>query len=212
MDEIYRYQRYIYDATRCFSLAGRDRLLRRLPVQSGDRLLEVGCGTARNLIQLARRHPTGRFYGLDASVQMLCTADENVRRAGFNRIITLRKGMAEHLDNRSMFALSDPFDTVFFSYSLTMIPDCVGALDAARRNLKPGGGLYIVDFWDQKGLPALCRRAIQAWLKVFHVEYKPAILDSLREWEQDERGRLSVESVGRRYAVIAAFETASYSS
>ncbi|MFM8703695.1 MAG: class I SAM-dependent methyltransferase, partial [Planctomycetia bacterium] len=42
--------------------------------------LEVGCGTARNLIKLARRPEPGHLYGLDASHEMLETAATSIER------------------------------------------------------------------------------------------------------------------------------------
>ena len=45
MDEIYRYQRYIYDLTRKFYLLGRDRVIDELAPPRGGKVLEVACGT-----------------------------------------------------------------------------------------------------------------------------------------------------------------------
>ena len=67
MDGIYRYQRYIYDATRKYFLLGRDRLIEELAVPAGGTVLEIGCGTGRNLILVARRYPDARLYGFDIS-------------------------------------------------------------------------------------------------------------------------------------------------
>ena len=74
MDAIYRYQRYVYDATRKFYLLGRDRLIDELAPPPGGRVLEIACGTGRNLIAAARRYPGARFYGFDISPAMLDTA------------------------------------------------------------------------------------------------------------------------------------------
>ena len=57
MDGIYRHQRHIYDATRKFYLLGRDEMIEGLAVPSGGSVLEIGCGTGRNLIAAARRYP-----------------------------------------------------------------------------------------------------------------------------------------------------------
>ena len=57
MDRVYRYQRYIYDFTRKYYLFGRDRLIRELALKPGERVVEIGCGTARNLIRMARPTP-----------------------------------------------------------------------------------------------------------------------------------------------------------
>jgi S-adenosylmethionine-diacylgycerolhomoserine-N-methlytransferase len=74
MDRMYRHQRHIYDLTRKFYLLGRDRLIDTLELKPGSRVCEVGCGTARNLIALARRHGDVAFFGIDASATMLRTA------------------------------------------------------------------------------------------------------------------------------------------
>ena len=50
MDSIYRGQKYIYDVTRKYYLFGRDDLIRGLNCASGDGVLEIACGTGRNLI------------------------------------------------------------------------------------------------------------------------------------------------------------------
>ena len=72
MDGIYRYQRFIYDATRRYYLLGRDRLIERpWRCPTAAACLEIGCGTARNLIKAARRYPAARLYGLDVSEAML---------------------------------------------------------------------------------------------------------------------------------------------
>ncbi len=81
MDRMYRLQRYFYDLTRKYYLLGRDRLLDEMDVSDGETVLEVGCGTARNLIILAKRRPTANLYGLDASNAMLETARAKIDRA-----------------------------------------------------------------------------------------------------------------------------------
>lgn len=121
MDRMYRLQRYFYDATRKYYLLGRDQLLNEMSVRSGERVLEVGCGTARNLIILARRHPDAHFYGLDASAAMLETAQAKTDNAGLKNI-TLKTALADDFSFDGTFGLAVPFDKIFFSYSISMIP------------------------------------------------------------------------------------------
>ncbi len=45
MDQMYRYQRHIYDLTRKYYLLGRDRTIEALQIPQHGSLLEVGCGT-----------------------------------------------------------------------------------------------------------------------------------------------------------------------
>jgi S-adenosylmethionine-diacylgycerolhomoserine-N-methlytransferase len=181
MDRMYRHQRHIYDLTRKFYLLGRDRLIRRLPLQPGERVCEVGCGTARNLIALARRHPGVAFYGIDASETMLQTAAWAIARAGLGERITLRHGLAEELDPAASFGLDQPFDVVLFAYSLSMIPSWRAAIDRAIATLRPGGSLAIVDFWDQGELPRWFRRVLRSWLALFGVHPRTELLDKLHD-------------------------------
>ncbi len=77
MNRIYKRQRHIYDATRKFYLLGRDGLIDRLQLRAaGDSVLEIGCGTGRNLILAAQRYPGVRCCGIDVSTEMLTSAIE----------------------------------------------------------------------------------------------------------------------------------------
>ena len=67
MDGMYRYQRHIYDLTRKYYLLGRDRMIARLAPHAGDAVLEIGCGTGRNLIVAASTFPQARLFGVDVS-------------------------------------------------------------------------------------------------------------------------------------------------
>ncbi len=54
MDRHYRFQRYIYDATRTHYLLGRRHLIRQLAPPPRGTVLEIGCGTAWNLVRAAK--------------------------------------------------------------------------------------------------------------------------------------------------------------
>lgn len=207
MDRMYRFTRHVYDLTRRYYLLGRDRMLAGVPTASGSASLEVGCGTARNLIALARRPEPGLLYGLDASHEMLETAARSIARRGVpgpgRPPIVLRQGLAEQLDARRTFGRDEPFDTIFFSYCLSMVPTWPGAIEAALANLKPGGRMLIVDFWDQAGLPRPFAAGLKRWLSLFHVEYRPAVLEAIEALGREGRAHVTIESVARRYAYIA---------
>lgn len=208
MDRMYRLTRHVYDLTRAYYLLGRDRMLAKVATHPGSATLEVGCGTARNLIKLARRPQPGLLCGLDASQEMLDTAARSIARAGVpaggHERIRLRQGLAEQLDAATMFGRAEPFDTIFFSYCLSMVPTWPGAIEAALDNLKPGGHLVIVDFWDQKELPTLFAAGLKRWLALFHVHYRPEVHDALAALGTSGRCDVTFESVARRYAYIAS--------
>ena len=202
MDQMYRVTRHIYDFTRRYYLLGRDRMLERVVTTDDTATLEVGCGTARNLIRLARRPHHGHLYGLDASHEMLETAAGSIRKAGVGEIV-LRQGLAEQLDARKMFGREHGFDTIFFSYCLSMVPAWEGAIEAALDNLRPGGQMVIVDFWDQADLPRVFAAGLKKWLSLFHVFYRPDVHTALTALGDSGRADVSFESVAKRYAYIA---------
>ena len=169
MDRIYRLQRHTYDLTRKYFLLGRDRLIDDLALAPGDFVCEIGCGTGRNLIRAARRNPEARFFGIDASGEMLKSAEAAVRRAGLGERVTLARGLAETCDPKILFGLDRPFDVVFLSYSLSMIPDWRRAVEQAFRLVGKEGRVLVVDFGDQATLPRWFRNLLFAWLKRFSV-------------------------------------------
>lgn len=203
MDRMYRWTRHVYDWTRRYYLFGRDRLIDRIADHSPGDVLEVGCGTARNLRRLHRRAPDHRLYGMDASTQMLDTARRALQRDGVSSQIHLTHGLAADV-GPDMFGRTAPFDVVLCSYVLSMIPDHDTAIRASLQALRPGGTLYIVDFWDQADLPAPVARALQGWLGLFDVHHRPALLDTLLALEDRGTVRLHLETVGPRYAYVAA--------
>ena len=174
MDGIYRYQRHIYDITRKYYLLGRDRMIEDLAPPPGGTVLEVGCGTGRNLIAVARRYPQARLYGFDISEAMLETARGNIAKAGLADRITLAQGDATDFDPQAMFGLPH-FNRVFFSYTLSMVPDWRRALGAAFKVIARGGRLHLVDFGQQERLPGVARAILWRWLALFHVTARPTL-------------------------------------
>jgi S-adenosylmethionine-diacylgycerolhomoserine-N-methlytransferase len=166
MDAVYRFQRHIYDVTRKPYLLGRDPLIRALAVPAGGRVLEIGCGTARNLLCIARRYPGAECYGVDISAAMLQTARQSIAGDGANVRVAL--GDAAGFDPQALFGIAR-FDRVVISYALSMIPAWQDALSHAASLVAPGGSLHIADFGDQREMPAFFRNALFAWLARFSV-------------------------------------------
>ncbi|MEO1681381.1 MAG: class I SAM-dependent methyltransferase [Pseudomonadota bacterium] len=169
MDGVYRRQRHIYDATRKFFLLGRDRLIQDLAPPTGGRVLEMGCGTGRNLVLAAQRYPEARFFGLDISAEMLTTARRKIAGERLAGRIALDQADATAVDPRALFGV-DGFDRVFFSYTLSMVPDWRAALARALKATAPGGTLHVVDFGQQREMPRAIHAVLSRWLALFHVE------------------------------------------
>src|SRR6266403_1997388 len=140
MNRMYRRQRHIYDGTRRYYLLGRDQLIAGLRPAAGASVLEIGCGTGRNLVLAARLHPNARFFGIDVSTEMLTSAISAISRRGLTDRIRTAYGDGTGFDPQSLFGMQS-FDHVTISYSLSLIPDWRRVLEEAATHLKPGGGL-----------------------------------------------------------------------
>lgn len=168
MDRMYRHQRHIYDFTRKYYLLGRDRLIGRLNPRARARVLEIGCGTGRNLILAAHRYPNASFHGIDVSAEMLASAATAIGRAGLSARVSVAQADAASLEPSAVFGVA-AFDRVFISYTLSMIPNWPEVLDRAIAALAPGGELHIIDFGGQERLPRLLRFLLRRWLALFDV-------------------------------------------
>lgn len=199
MDRIYRHQRHIYDLTRRHYLAGRDRMIRDIKARPGERILEVGCGTARNLIRTARRYPGTSLWGVDASAEMLRSAAQSADRAGLSQRIALAHGLAE--DVPSLFAGTEGFDHVIFSYSLSMIGDWKAALGAAAKIARPDARMHLVDFGDLAGLWPPAAAALRRWLAMFHVSPRSEFVQCLETFVQG-RSDCALHLLRGRYAFV----------
>jgi S-adenosylmethionine-diacylgycerolhomoserine-N-methlytransferase len=174
MDRVYRHQRHVYDLTRKCYLVGRDRMIAELEPQVGGRVLEIGCGTGRNLFAASDRYPLARFYGIDISLEMLGTALKQSQRHSGRMPIAFAHADAATFNPQATFGLPG-FDRIFISYALSMIPGWRQALRQAAAALAPGGRLHIVDFGQQERLPRVFRSALGTWLGWFHVKPRPAL-------------------------------------
>lgn len=169
MDGVYRWTRYVYDWTRPLFLFGRDGLVDRLDPPPGGRVLEMGCGTAHNLVRLARRRPDLSLVGVDASEAMLEIARNKLVRLGLADRIQLVHGFAES------YLPAQAIDVVLFPYSLSMMPDPARALENAAAWLAPGGILAVVDFGDLAAWPRLPRQLVLGFLNAFAVFPRPEL-------------------------------------
>jgi S-adenosylmethionine-diacylgycerolhomoserine-N-methlytransferase len=207
MDAIYARQRHFYDLTRKYYLLGRDRLIAELDlgagVEGGGSVIEIGCGTARNLIAVAKAWPGARCFGIDLSEEMLTTARANVARAGLSDRIILAQGDATGFDPIALFGQAT-FDRVMLSYTLSMIPDWRAALAQAAAVAR--GRVDCVDFGQQERLPAVFRRGLFAWLGKFDVTPRADLAAALDDVAARQAWRATFTPRYRGYAWAGRLE------
>jgi S-adenosylmethionine-diacylgycerolhomoserine-N-methlytransferase len=118
--------------------------------------------------------------------------------------VQLAESNIESFDPQRSFGVAQ-FDVVYFSYVLSMLPEWRPAVNRAIEVLRPGGTLAVVDFADQAEASPLRRRALLAWLALFHVHPRSEIEDELvtlaRSFDKQPRHR----PLGRSYAYQLIF-------
>lgn len=121
----------------------RRKAIKRLGCKRGDTVLEVGCGTGRNLALLREAvGAEGVVIGVDASAGMLAQAQRLVRRHDWKNVRLIQQDAAE-------LELEDQVDAVYFSLSYSVLPNRKPVLSKTWEAVRPGGRLVIMD----AGLP-----------------------------------------------------------
>ncbi len=205
MDRIYRHQRFIYDLTRKYYLLGRDKVVDDLKPDVGDAILEIGCGTGRNLIKAAQRYPEVRCYGVDISKEMLATAEASIKRKKLQERISVFRGDATNFDGATLVG-QPTFERIFISYSLSMIPSWRATMERAMRSLAPGGRLVIIDFGGLGGWPSWFRRSLLKWLSMFHVTPRVELPEEAAILAGDRGYQVTSTDLYRAYAHYITIE------
>jgi S-adenosylmethionine-diacylgycerolhomoserine-N-methlytransferase len=166
----YSFQSKIYDTTRWTFLFGRDAIIEAipLPVQGNYTILEIGCGTGRNLDKLARRFPQAQLIGIDISADMLLKAAKSLNWCT-NRLTLIESPYeAGKVPPGSC-------DVILFSYALSMInPQWLELVNQAIIDLKAGGYLAVVDFHDTTV------NAYRKFMESNHVKVEGQLLNPLQ--------------------------------
>jgi ubiquinone/menaquinone biosynthesis C-methylase UbiE len=117
----------------------RDKAVSRLELKAGDRVLELGCGTGRNLSLLYEAvGPAGHIYGVDLSEGMLAEAKQVCADHGWQNVTLIHSDAAEYMSPMLV-------DGILFSLSYATMPHHEEVLRQAWEQLHRGKYLVIMD-------------------------------------------------------------------
>ncbi len=148
LENFYRNQAGSYDTFRRRLLHGRHELVESLPMSEGNVWCDMGAGTGEN-VEYAARYLSRlrRVYLVDLCPSLLQLARERIAARSWRNVEVVEA------DAETFRPAGASVDLVTFSYSLSMIPDWIAALENAWQLLRPGGYLGVVDFYVSRKFP-----------------------------------------------------------
>jgi len=128
-------------------------------VRPGDTVLDLGCGPANQLAMIARLNPDSNFIGVDLSEEMLGRARTLVQEQDLGNVAFHRADISK-LDGIADQSCDAVYSTVVLHH-LPTIAHLQATFAQIARVLKPGGGLYLVDFAHLKSAKSIAYFAYQ---------------------------------------------------
>lgn len=117
------------------------RMAGLLPMHERLCVVDLGCGPGGSTIELARLRPDARVIGLDVARRMVLAASERARTAGIvPGRLAFMLGDAARLPFRS-----DSIDILTGHSFLYQVADRAATLAEARRILRPGGRIILME-------------------------------------------------------------------
>jgi demethylmenaquinone methyltransferase / 2-methoxy-6-polyprenyl-1,4-benzoquinol methylase len=125
----------------------RRKLVARLELTPGAKVLDHATGTADLALLIARSSPGVRVVGMDPSTEMLRVGRRKVAAAGLAERVSLEQGDAEDLAS----VASGSFDAVSMAFGIRNVPDRSRALKEMVRVTRPGGRIAILELSEPQG-------------------------------------------------------------
>jgi SAM-dependent methyltransferase len=129
------------------------KIMKEAKPKSGDKLLDIGCGTGIPVILLSKIiGPVGQAFAVDSSEAMIKQSIENARELGAN--VEFKKAEAQLLSFSDNY-----FDVVVSNCVVCLIPEKDRAISEIHRILKPRRKAVIADVYSKKVLPKRYRES-----------------------------------------------------
>ncbi len=129
------------------------------PLLDGCRVLDLGCGSGRDVYALAQLvGPRGHVVGVDMTPEQLAVARQHqayhAKEFGVDNV-TFLEGLIEDLDALGLQANS--FDVIVSNCVVNLSPDKAAVLKGVHKLLKPGGEFFFSDVYANRRVPEIVR-------------------------------------------------------
>ncbi len=137
-----------------------DRLIRQADIQSGEQVLDVGCGTGTHTIRVKQAQPEAMIHGVDIDPEVLKLAQRKIEQNCLE--LFLKQGSAIALPYSDHH-----FDHVISCLLVHHLDNQAKQqmLEEAFRVLKPGGQLHLVDFGEPQDIPMWVISLLVRWFE-----------------------------------------------
>ena len=199
-----------YEVMSRYSQFGRKHLIEKLLAPRGGTVLELGCGTGRNLIAAARAYPSSQVFGVDSSEARLRVARSEIGKAGLRHRIHIAQADIVNFDPFATFG-HESFDRVILSYCLSRTVDWERVLQHGMMLRSAGGVMVVMEFGQQERLPHFLRRILNLGLQKSHMDVRANLKGVLNALVKDNRSKLRFERLYRGYVYYAELDASFYS-
>jgi arsenite methyltransferase len=129
------------------------------PLLEGCRVLDLGCGSGRDVYILAQLvGPTGQVIGVDMTSEQLAVARQyqsyHAEKFGYDNVQFI-EGFVEKLEDLGLEPNS--FDVIVSNCVINLSPDKESVLAGVHRLLKEGGEFYFSDVYADRRVPLAVR-------------------------------------------------------
>jgi demethylmenaquinone methyltransferase/2-methoxy-6-polyprenyl-1,4-benzoquinol methylase len=176
----------------------RRRVVESVSVSEGDTVVDLACGSGRNLELLSQAvGDTGTVVGIDYSKGMVRRAKKNIEKRGIENAYLIRADAADEVIAEASV------DGVVCTMSLSAIPDHDSAVENIRRCLRPGGRLAVMDSSELEGPLRFLNPVTRILFKyTTNWDYRKDVLGSMAEQFGQENVTADWDNSGSIYFAV----------
>jgi trans-aconitate 2-methyltransferase len=129
----------LYNRFRRYRAEPVQHILSRLPLNDAEKIIDLGCGSGENTLELARRSPHGTALGVDGSPAMI----EAARKLIDAEAAELKRRVSFELLNVPEFCADRAYSLIFSNATFQWIPNHRALFAACFDALRPSGTIVV---------------------------------------------------------------------